>query len=659
MKVLQNPEKHRIALAKLPTQLPIVISILILLITIIVYIPAMRGGFIWDDNFYVLGNPTLRTLDGLQQIWFDVRATPQYYPLVHTTFWMEYHLWGLQPTGYHITNVVLHSLVAILLYAILRRLTVPGAGIAAVIFAIHPVHVESVAWITERKNVLSALFYMLSLWYCLQAFQLYDNPKLTSSGRWKAYIAGLVFFVCALFSKTVTCSLPVVILILLWWKRGRLCRRETMLLIPMFLIGAVLGLTTAWIEKTHVGAGREWTLSLAERCLVAGRALWFYLFSLTWPSNLTFIYPRWHVDSGAWWQYMYPVAALGLGMVLWMMRKQIGRGPFAAALFFAVTLAPALGFIDVYPMRYSFVADHFQYLASIGPIVLFAAILSRRSMYVIPGRFLPPIQAVIIVILACLTWMQGFMYKDIETLWRTTIARNPSAWMAHGNLGNLLEERGDIAGATHHYKEALRLNPNDAGAHNNLGTIYLHERKYDECCRLFRRAIELNPDSRQAHWNLGAALFQQKHHEEGIAHLRLGLEDAQQHETLGNLLSQLGRMPEAVQAYRSAINLAPYRDTVRMDLAWILATNPDERVRHSTEAISHAKAACRTMGKQYARKLDILAAALADAGRFQEAIEIARKAIAACEETQDQQLARQIAGRLKLYQIGKPYHTSR
>ena len=345
--------------------------------------PALRGGFNWDDDAYVTNNLTLRSVHGLSQIWGQLTATPQYYPLVFTSFWLEYHLWGLNPLGYHVVNVLLHALAAMLLWRVLVRLQLPGAWLAAGIFALHPVAVESVAWVTERKNVLSAVFYFAAaLAYLRWRDDGTTTTGLRATSSWRSlvlYLLSLALFICALFSKTVTASLPAALLLVIWWKHGRIAGRDVWPLLPFFVAGAALGLVTSWLERTHVGAnGPEWALSFFDRCLIAGRALWFYAGKLFWPANLTFIYPRWQIDPGIWWQWLFPAAAIALVMILWSLRGRIGRGPLVAVLFFAGTLLPALGFANVYPMRYSFVADHFQYLASVGLIVLAAAGLTKN-----------------------------------------------------------------------------------------------------------------------------------------------------------------------------------------------------------------------------------------------------------------------------------------
>ncbi|MFQ5592420.1 MAG: O-GlcNAc transferase, partial [Phycisphaerae bacterium] len=238
--------------------------------TLAVYVPALGAGFVWDDDVYVTGNTALRDLGGLARIWFDPGATPQYYPLVFSSFWVEHHLWGSEAFGFHLVNVLLHALGAVLLWRILCRLSVPGAWLAAAIFALHPVHVESVAWITERKNVLSGVCYFAAL-LTYGRFAGFAGEPAPGVGRWRLYLLAHLFFLCALLSKTVTCSLPGVIVLLTWWRRSRVVWRDLMLLAPMFVMGCAMGLVTVWMEKTHVGAqGAAWELSLVERFLLAG-----------------------------------------------------------------------------------------------------------------------------------------------------------------------------------------------------------------------------------------------------------------------------------------------------------------------------------------------------------------------------------------------------
>ena len=593
------------------------------LMTVVAYLPAMRCGFVWDDDDYVQNNAALRSVEGLRRIWFDLHTTPQYYPLVHTSYWVEYHLWGLNPAGYHIVNICLHALGAILAWRVLKFLQIPGAWAAAAIFALHPVFVESVAWITERKNVLSGvLYFSAALAYLRFAF-----PTQTGRGR-RWYVAALVLFVGALLSKTVTCSLPAALLLVLWWKRGRIGRRDVVALGPFFALGLAFGLLTAWLEKHQVRAvGEEWNLSLPERVLVAGRVLWFYAAKLVWPVQLTFVYPRWSVNAGIWWQYLYPVAAVAAMLALWLGRARLGRGPLVAVLFFAGTLMPALGFFDVYPMRYSYVADHFQYLASLGLITLGSAVSWRAAGRL--GETGRQAGAVILVLILAtcgtLAWRQVPVYANRETLWRDTLRKNPGAWMAHNNLGNLLQAAGKPELALEHYRQALRIKPDDGPTHNNLAGVLTALGRLDDAIGECREALRLYPDDAEAHCNFGIAL------------------------------SAKGELREAIRHYRAALRLRPDLGQAGNNLAWILATNADPDIRDAQEAVRLAEHAADLAANRNPAILDTLAAAYASAGQYERTVATAQKAQAMAAAGGARQLAETIATRLVLYRQSLPY----
>ncbi|MEX2115115.1 MAG: hypothetical protein WD845_18115 [Pirellulales bacterium] len=409
----------------------LLLAAVLVAITANAYAPVFRCGYIWDDDSYVTRNDTLHSADGLRRIWFEVGATPQYYPLVFTSFWIEYQLFGLNPAVGHAINVLLHCAAALLVWRVLLALGLPApvAWLAALIFGIHPVHVESVAWITERKNVLSGVCYLASLLAYLQFDERDRAPEDSQQHqrRWRYYALAVILFVAALLSKTVTASLPVAILLLLWYRYGRVRLGDLARVVPFVALGIGLGLVTVWLERHLVGAvGEEWNLSLVERVLLAGRAAWFYTCKLLWPHPLIFVYPRWNVDAAVAWQYLYPAAALGLVARLWIKRSALGRGPLVAVLFFLISLAPALGFVNVFPMRYSYVADHFQYLASLGIITLMAGV--AWQVYGYAAESARPAVAlfglVCLATLATLTWRQIDDYVDIETLWRNTLAKN-------------------------------------------------------------------------------------------------------------------------------------------------------------------------------------------------------------------------------------------
>jgi tetratricopeptide (TPR) repeat protein len=469
------------------------------------------------------------------------------------------------------------------------------------------VHVESVAWITERKNVLSGFFYLSS---ALAYFRFAnvtgdladtslssDIDPLTStnsSRSWGFYAFSLFLFLCALLSKTVTCSLPAAILLVLWWKRARIFWRDILTLIPYFVVGALFGLTTVWLEKYQVGAyGEEWALSFLDRCLVAGRALWFYAGKLLWPHKLSFIYPRWFIDVGVWWQYLFPAAALAVISIVWVMRRRIGKGPFVAVAFFAGTLVPALGFFDVYPMRFSFVADHFQYLASIGLIALAAAALTAFL-----GRFGPRHNTVgsvvcvaVLLVFGVLVWKQSTIYGDAETLYRDIISKNPNAWMAHYNLGVLLVNRGRTDEVMAHFSEALRLQPDDADAHYNLGVALEKQGRLEEAMAHFSAAGRLRPDYADAHYSVAAILARQNKFEEAISYyykaLRVNPNYAEAHNNLGVALFSLGELDKAIEHYRTALKLNPNFGKAHNNLgnALIQKGKLNEAIAHYSRAL--------------------------------------------------------------------------
>ena len=664
--------------------LPVWQGALIVLLVFLAYLPALRGGFIWDDETYVTHNPTLHNLDGLQRIWFEVGAVPQYYPMVHTTFWLEYHLGGLNPFGYHLVNILLHAMAAILLWQVLLRLRIRGAWLAAVLFALHPVCVESVAWITERKNVLSAVFYFAAALAYLRFAPLEQNDS--GRQRWGWHRVALVLFMAALLSKTVTCSLPAALLLVCWWKKGRVRQNDIMPLLPFLATGVALGLLTAWMEKHHVGAqGAEWSLTFADRCLIAGRALWFYAGKLVWPAHLTFIYPRWEIESEVWWQWLFPIAAAGVMAGLWLARRLIGKGPLVAVLFFAGTLGPALGFVNVYPMRYSFVADHFQYLAGVGLITLCAAGLAR-----IP-RVIP---ATLVVLLGALTWQQAGIYRNLETLWRDTLAKNPDCWMAHNNLGHLLSNQGHIEEAMEHYHKAIQIdpnsyetlgnlgnalatlgrfdeaiknyrkfiqiNPNDAAALNNLGLALVAQGRFDEAIENYYKAIQINPDYPDAQYNLGIALAAKGRSDEAIENYRNAIQiNSDRPDTfyhLGMTLGQLGRTREAVAQYREALKLDSNLIGALNNLAWVLAASHDDGLRNGAEAVRLAEHACELTHYGEPLFIGTLAAAYAEAGRFPEAVTTAEKAEQLATTAGLTAVAAKNRQLLELYRAGKAYH---
>ena len=550
-------------------------AVLLVAATLCAYAPALHGEFVWDDDVIVLLNRTLRSADGLRRIWLEPGAVLQYYPLVHTSYWLEYHAWGREPFGYHLVNVLLHAVNAVLVWRLLRRLAVPGAFAAAAIFALHPVHVESVAWISERKNVLSGAFYLAAILAYLR-FRPLDASPPSRPVAW--YACATALFVCSLLSKTVTLTLPVAILILVWWKRGRVERRDVGALIPLVLVAIPLGLVTVWAEKRFVGAtGQDWSLSLVDRLLIAGRAPWFYAGKLAWPRTLAFMYPRWDLDASVWWQSLLPFTVLAVLCAAWLLRRRLGRSPLAALLFFVGTLVPALGFFDVYPMRYSFVADHFQYLASLGLIALAIGAMTHALMRRGPAALAIGRAAavVLVLVLGVLTWRQSHIYHDAETLWRNTVTSSPTSWMAHNNLGLLLAAKGRPADAVPEYTEALRIRPGMPEVLDNLGNALAAVGRRDEAIRQYEESLRVRPGSPLVHSNLAVVLAGAGRLADAEAHYREALRQKSDYVVamvnLGVLLQGQGRLDEAISLFGEALRLQPDSADAHHNLAVVLA----------------------------------------------------------------------------------------
>lgn len=581
----------------------------------VAYQPAWHAGFIWDDDAHVTP-PELRSWHGLWRIWFEVGVVQQYYPLLHTFSWLEYPLFGDHPAGYHLVNIGVHALNAVLLWLILRRLRVPGAQLAAGIFALHPVMVESVAWITELKNTLSGLF-------CLGAALAYLHFDEDRRGR--SYAAALGLFALAVLSKTTAATLPGALLVVFWWRRGRLSwRRDWRPLLPFFAIGAADGLFVAWVELRVIGAqGSDFNFTLVERGLIAGRAIWFYLGKIFWPADLMFIYPRWLVSQAEAGQYLYPLAALAGLAALWLGRRR-SRAPLAAALFFVGTLLPVLGFLNVYLFVFSFVADHLQYLACVGVIVIAAAGGAGLKRW-LGEPVTRGLGLVLLAALGVLTWRQSRMYRDAETLYRQTLAQNPAAWLAHGNLGGLLVKAGRNEEAIEHlviarkfhpektevvynlglallrlhrtreaiplFEELVRAKPDDVESLGNLGDALVMQDQVPQAIPYYERAVRLNPDLSAVQNNLGNALLATGRLEEGVGHfeqvLRLDPDDAEAHFNLGLVLAHLGRLPEAIAHDEAMLRLKPDDADAHFNLgaALLQAGRAGESIPHFQEAL--------------------------------------------------------------------------
>jgi hypothetical protein len=557
---------------------------LIVVFVFLAYLPALRGGFVWDDEAYVTNNPLLTAPDGLKRIWFSTESPSQYFPLTYMTFRIERALWGLNPAGYHWVNLLLHAANALLVWRLLKRLSVPGAWLAAAIFALHPVQVESVAWIAERKNVLMCFFFLLTLRVWV---------GFVEGGKWRFYWLALAFYALALCSKTTACTLPAALLLILWLKGRPIDWQRLAQAVPFLVMGLGMGLLTMWWERYHIGTqGKLFSLGLPERVLVASHAVWFYLGKLFWPVNLTFSYPHWTINAANPSAYGWLVMGIGLGTAIYFTRRFVGRGVEVATLFYVATLCPLLGFVMLYTFRYTFVADHYQYVACLGPIALVAALVMRAAETMRTPAVIYGFAAIVLPVLALLTWRQAGMYTDMETLWRTTLARNPGCWMAYNNLGVLRRDQGRIEEAMELYHKSIEINPNNSEAQYNLGTALAAKGRFDEAIKNFRMAIQINPN------------------------------------------------------FSEALN----------NLAWVLATSPKAELRDGTQAVQLAERACELTHYGQPAFLGTLAAAYAECGRFPEAVTTAERAEQLATTAGLKKLAGKNRQLLELYRAGKPYH---
>ena len=594
-------------------------------VTVLAYQPAWNGKPLLDDADHLITDPELRSVRGLISLWIAPPPTHQYHPLVDTIFWIGDKLWGQSMLGYHLVSISLHAVSALLLLRILRRLEVPGAWLAAAIFALHPVQVESVAWVVELKNTLSGLFFL----GCILAYLNFDQNR----NRTRSYVVVLALFLLGMMAKPILATLPAVILIVLWWKRGKLeWKTDVPPLVPFIVLGIVAGLFSLWMEREFSGAEREITeLSILQRLLVAGRAFWFYLGKIFWPSNLCFMYPRWKVNSGEWWQYLLPIAALFVVAVAWRLRTR-WRAPLAGLLFFVATTVPLLGFFNVSFFRFSFVADHFQYLPIVGiitPVSAGAVLLLNRF-----GRWQQLLGygfcVALLVTLTGLSWMHSHVFRDSATCYRAVVERNPGSWAAQINLGFDALARQSWDEAAGHFQKVLETNsdhpPATKQAYLALSGILLTTGRTDEAITHIEKALQIDPNYAEAHANLAQVFL------------------------------RTGRTRQAIAEYRRALKVAPRSVGIQISLAWVLATSFDPSLRDGAEAVLLAQQAERLSGTANPRILRVLAAAYAEQGQFTEATKAARLGLELATKRGETGFARLIESDIALYDVGRPNH---
>jgi len=590
---------------------------IILILSLVVYLPAIQGGFIWDDDKFLTENPIIRAGDGLYRFWFTTEP-PDYFPLTSTTLWFEWRLWGMNATGYHAVNVLLHVISSVLIWLVLKRLKVPGAWLAGLIFAVHPVNVESVAWITERKNTLPLVFHMLTILLFLK-FESEERPRL--------YVWSLIAFLLALLAKTSVVMLPVVLLLCAWWQRREISGKDILRTIPFFALSAMLSLVTIWFQynraiRSEIVRNDDFFSRLAG----AGQSVWFYLYKAVFPYELSFVYPKWDINASSFLSYVPGLLILLLMFACWRYRGKWGRPVLFALTYFVITLFPVLGFFNIYFMKYALVADHWQYISLIGIVGLLTGLAAhayqtgQKSL-----RHVLMISAVVIVgLLSFKSWTQAHIYKNQETLWTDTVAKNPDSRLAlnnlgairkqqrkldeaarlfsravkhdaaaeaHYNLGAIREEQGQLDAATRHYSDVLKINPNELDTHNNMGDILVRQKRFKEALEHYSQVLRVKPHNTDIRNKMGMLLGQMGKHEEAMGHfaeiLKISSENASAHYNMGFSLARQKKFDEALKSYAEAIRISPDFERAHYQTGLVMTRKGDmeKAVQHFSQVL--------------------------------------------------------------------------
>jgi protein O-mannosyl-transferase len=555
---------------------------------LVAYIPSLQGEFVFDDNhLYVVHNPVVQADDGLYRIWCTTQPV-DFYPLTHSTFWLEWRLWGKETFGYHLVNTLLHIACAILAWRLLKRLGIPGAWLAAAIFLLHPVNVQTVAWISQRKSLLATAFGFGSL----LCFLHYDTSR---KRPW--YFASLVLCAFAHMGKSSMIMLPVVLAGYVLWRRGRLRREDLQDLAPFFIVSLLFGLGGWWFMQNRGLRGQVMRHeNLFGRLATAGWAVWFYWYKLLVPLHLTLIYPKWHVDPWTLMIYVPDLLLILAAAACFYYRKNWGWTFLVGLGFYLITIFPALGFFDVGHFQFSLVADHYQYQSMIGLIALVVGLAAYGLQRLGPTVRWPSLAAsgLLLSVLFCLTWRQAGIWATSESLWRDTIAKTPTAAIGHLNLAHVLydskrydeamacdqkaiecdpsqpadaynnlglcyEKKHDPQRAEEYYMKALQAAPAETAAYVNLGNLIRNSRP-EQAIEFYRMAIGLNPWRAEAHNNL-AAILERTDPAQARAHFleALSIEPkyADAHNNFGSFLARRGQLDKAIDQFREAIRLKP------------------------------------------------------------------------------------------------------
>ena len=633
-------------------------------IVLIVYRPILPGSFVIDDESLIgRDNPLVNGTFTPWTIWFQTDFT-----LATFGWWLQRLMWGENPAGFHAVCLALHAVSGILIWRLLSRLNIPGAWLAAVLFVVHPVCVNSVARISELKNTLSLPFFLFAFLGYLhyEASALYSeisNQSETHPSRHRAtlwYACSLIAFVLSLLSKTTSVMLPVLLLACAVWKRRRIMRRDVLHTMPFFILSLTFGLMSVWFQKHQALITARLTLqptSFLERLAGAGQDFWFYVGKVFWPANLSVIYPRWKLAPGSFAAYL-PVLLVGAVFILcWSCHRTWGRHALFGIGCFAIGLFPVLGFFDAQFLTMGRVSDHLQYLPMIALVALVMAGLAS-----IPHKaFFRCVAVSLILILSVLTCKRAQVFSTQENLMRDTLGKNPAAWTSYNDLAIVLAKRENYATAINELQAALRYNPDYADARLNLGVVLMLQGKPTEAEPQFRAVLKVKPYEPEAHKQLAGILTGQGKDQEAIYHLKVALvfkPDLETRMTLATLYYNNGDSSLAVDQLHRVLALKPDHVDALNNLAWILATSSDDTMRSGTEAVQRAEQACRLTDYKQASMISTLAAAYAEAGRFSEAITTAEMAVKMQITNGDTRMAEINNQLLILYRSGKPYHSS-
>ena len=604
----------------------------LVLLVAVSYFPATQAGFVWDD-LILTSSTAVQEWSGLWQFWFETETTynagntreGHFWPLLYSTFWLEHKLWGFAPVGYHLVNLLLHVVNTWLVWRLLCYLAVPGAWLIAAVFAVHPVHVEAVTWVMARKDLLSTLFYLTA---ALTWLRFVEAPR---AGR---YVLALTLFVAGLLSKSMVVTLPAGLLIWHWWQQGRVTSTDVLRLLPFFLVG--LGIGLADMSFFHRRETASFDNSVIDRVLIAAHALWFYAGKVFWPADLAVIYPRWDIDPREPLGWVYVAAALAVAVLLWFFRQRIGRGPLAGVAFFAVTLSPVLGFVDSTYMQWSFVADRYQYLASLGVIAVLVG-AAAHGVDKLSGAWRNVglgVAGAVLVVLGTATWQQASIYRDGVTFFSHVVALNPHARDGYLNLGASLSAAGRTEEALAAALNAVEERPDSADAYSNVGDALIGLHRFDEAEQYLRRGLKFAPRHKNTLQNLAVALERQERYEEalevydGLLEFYQGVvilnhEDTHVHVDRGGLLIRMRRYDEVIKSLKPVVALpppslpSPRRLHARLHAQLSLAARKLDRL---DEAGEHRSRALDLMTEDPGI-IQNLAESLREQGRYEEALE--------------------------------------